>query len=133
MWWIILIAAAVIIIVKVASEAKENADKVTAQGGMRIKYRTLVNYALNSDPKARVVRESASCIDIGASSGGGQVLFCITHASNVVMIEWRAESPVFGKHKLDWQFDEFMDQQKMIEKIENDLGIYQSNVMQKYM
>lgn len=47
--------------------------------------------------------------------------------------EWRVESPIFGKHKLNWKFDEFMDQQKMIEKIENDLEIYQSNIMQKYM
>ncbi len=133
MWWIILIVAAVIIIVKVTSEVKENADKVTAQGGMRVKYRTLVNYALNSDYKARIIRESVNCIDIGATSGGGQVLICITHASNVVIIEWRVENPIFGKHKLNWKFDEFMDQQKMIEKIENDLGIYQSNIMQKYM
>lgn len=133
MWWIVILVIVAIIVIKIASEANENANRVTAQGGMKIKYRALVNYVLSGDANARIVRESANCIDIGAISSGGQTLVCITHINDIVRIEWKAESPIFGKHKLKWEFGEFMDQNEMIEKIEHDLGIYQSNMMQKYM
>ena len=37
-----------------------------------------------------------------------------------------------GNHKLEWQFDEFMDQEKMIDKINHDIEVYMTNVLQKY-
>ncbi len=38
------------------------------------------------------------------------------------------ESPVFGKHKMEWTFPEYADQFKMAETLMNDLGKYQENV-----
>lgn len=55
MWWIIIIAIVVIIAIKFANDCNEQADAVAKQGGMRIKYRTLINYILSSDPKCKII------------------------------------------------------------------------------
>lgn len=40
---------------------------------------------------------------------------------------------MLGKHKIEWEFNEFMDQNDMIKKIDNDTEVYMMNVIQKFM
>lgn len=133
MWWIIILIIGVIMLVKFFADLNKQANYVTKQGGMRTKYKQLLDYALASSPKARIIQETSTFINIGASSPGGAYAFMITHSFGSVIIQWKLESTVFGKHQLEWQFSEFDDQQKMIEQIENDLDKYQNNVIKKYM
>ena len=58
--------------------------------------------------------------------------FDIVQTFGTVSIKWRSTSIVMGNHKLEWQFDEFMDQEKMIDKINHDIEVYMTNVLQKY-
>ena len=133
--WIIFFIIFVIgfIIVKFASDSNKQATEVTKQGGMKTKYRTLINYLVNSDPKARILNEGVAFISIGSSSIGGTTIFDILQTFGSVTIQWKVNSPVWGKHNLEWSFNEFADQNDMIEKIENDLSQYQANVMRKFM
>ncbi len=133
MWWVIIIGIVVAVIIKFAYDSNKQAESVSKQGGMRIKYRTLINYVLESDSKAKIFKETSTFISVGVSSLGGTTVFLIQQTFGKVNIQWKFDSPVFGNHKLEWDFDEFLDQNKMIQKIENDLSIYQSNVMQKFM
>lgn len=132
MWWIILIVVAVIII-RFASASNKQAKAVIKQGGMRTKYRVLVNHFLEADPKTKIFNEGATFITIGLSSMAGTTIFDIQQTYGSVTIRWKVNSPVFGKHNLEWSFDEFGDQNIMIRKIENDLVQYQDNMMQKYV
>lgn len=133
MWWIIIVAIIVIILIKFISDSNRQAKVVIKQGGMRVKYKTLVMYFLQSSPNAQIVQENSTFINVGIVSSGYKMAFFITQTYGTVTIEWKMESQILGKHRLEWQFDEFMDQEKMIEKIENDLEIYQNNMIQKYM
>ncbi len=130
MWWIILIAIVAYVIIKFAIDSNKQADAVVKQGGMRKKYKTLVNHLLSGHPQARIVQETATFLNIGVSNMGGTTSFFITQTFGTVTVEWKINSPLFGKHKLEWTFDEFLDQDKMIEKIENDVGKYTMNLMQ---
>ena len=132
MWWIIIVIV-VIAIVKFARDSAKQADAVVKQGGMRKKYRILVEYLLSGDSRARVVQESATFLNIGVSSPGGKTAFWLQQTFGALTVQWRIESPIFGKHKLEWRFNEFADQYDMIRRIVNDVEQYQNNLMQRFM
>jgi hypothetical protein len=53
----------------------------------------------------------------------------LTQTFGNLTVQWKLESPIFGSHNMEWDFPEYLDQEKMIERIENDLGKYQMNMM----
>ncbi len=132
MWWIIIIGIVVITLIKFANDTNKQGKAVIRQGGMRVKYRILVNYILNQDPNAKIIQETNTLISIGLSGMSGSTVFFITQAYGSVHIQWKVNSHVFGKHQLEWYFDEFLEQTKMMEKITNDLTAYQANMIQKF-
>lgn len=132
MWWVIIIGVIAIMFIKFANDSNKQANAVIKQGGMRRKYKTLINHILNQDANARIIQESNTLISIGLSGISGSTVFLISQAYGKVHIQWKANSNVFGNHQLEWYFDEFLDQAKIIEKITNDLTVYQTNMIQKY-
>lgn len=132
MWWIIIIGIVVIMLVKFTNDSNKQANAVIKQGGMRKKYKILISHILNQDANARIIQESNTLIAIGLSGISGSTVFFISQAYGKVHIQWKANSQVFGNHKLEWYFDEFLDQAKIIEKITNDLTAYQTNMIHKY-
>jgi hypothetical protein len=102
---------------------------VSRQGGMQHKYRKLIEHIKSGDPRTKIYKETGDSLTIGISNMGGTTLFIITQTFGRVTIQWRIESPVFGKHNLEWEFEEYQDQDKMMEKITHDLTHYQNNVM----
>lgn len=132
MWWIIIIGIILFIIIKFAGDTNKQANAVAKQGGMRNKYRTLVNYALSGHKHSRIISEDGTGITIGCGSPGGSTYIDIVQTFGTVTVRWQSKSILLGNHKLEWEFDEFMDQEKMIEKIENDIDVYMTNVIQKF-
>jgi hypothetical protein len=131
MWWIIIVVIAFIAI-KIFIEGNKLSDSVVKQGGMKIKYRTLINYLLKEDPNAKIIQESSVFISIGVSGISGKTVFNIQQTDRNVIVEWKVKNQIFGNHQLKWTFDEFLDQNIMINKIKNDLMVYQNNVMQNF-
>lgn len=132
MWWIV-VGIIVFIIIKFVNDSNKQANAVAKQGGMRTKYSTLVKFLLNQDPHARIIQETSTFISVGASGMSGSTVFFIQQTYGSVTIQYKVESKLFGKHQLEWRFDEFLDQQKMIERITNDVSAYNNNMMQKFM
>lgn len=132
MWWIVIIGIIIFSIIKFASDNNKQANAVAKQGGMRKKYHTLVEYALAGHEHSHIVREDGTSITIGCGSPGGSTYIDIVQTFGTVTIRWRSTSVLVGNHKLEWQFDEFMDQDKMVNKIEHDIEVYMTNVFQKF-
>lgn len=63
---------------------------------------------------------------------GGTTLFILTQTFGNVTVQWKVDSPVFGKHKMEWDFPEYGDQEKMMEIIANDLEKFQQNLMSSH-
>lgn len=132
MWWIIIIVIAFIVI-KFALDANKQADSVIKQGGMRKKYRVLIDNLLSGNENSKIFSETTTFVSLGVRGLGGSTIFNIQQTFGTVSIKWNAENPIFGRHTLNWSFDEFFDQYKMLDKISNDINTYQSNIMQKFM
>lgn len=132
MWWIIIIAIVIVVLIKFIRDSNKQANAVAKQGGMKIKYRTLINYILSSDPKCRIIQETATFISVGVSGISGSTVFFIQQTFGSVTIQYKVKSQVFGNHQLEWKFDEFIDQEKMIEKITHDIDVYNNNMIQKF-
>jgi len=129
MWIFLIVIVIVFIIGKFIYDKNQQSAKVTMEGGMRNKYRQLIGFITSGDPKTKIFQETSDSISLGVSSISGSTLFILTQTFGKVTVQWKVESSVFGKHKMEWDFDEYLDQEKMIEKIVNDTSKYQSNLM----
>lgn len=128
MWTIIIIIGAIILI-KFIYDTSQQKQKVSKEGGMLHKYRILVDALLSGDQRTKIHQVTGDSVIIGLSNVGGSTMFFLTQTFGKLTVQWKVESPVLGKHKLEWEFDEYLDQEKMMQKIMNDLTKYQNNVM----
>lgn len=132
MLWVIIIGIIVYIIIKFVSDNNKQANAVAKQGGMRNKYHTLVEYFLSGHERSHIVREDGTSITVGCGSAGGSSYFDIIQTFGTVTIKWRSTSLALGNHNLEWEFDEFLSQDKMVNKIQHDIEVYMTNVLQKF-
>lgn len=127
--WIFVLLILVGITIKFFYEMNKQKRHVARQGGMQHKYRRLIEHIKSSDPRTKICNETGNSIMVGLSNVGGATFFTIMQTFGKVTVQWEMNSPIFGKHNLEWDFDEYLDQDKMMEKITNDLKHYQSNVI----
>ena len=128
--WIFIIAIILYIMFRFFRDLEKQKRKIAIEGGMRIKYSTLVNYMLSGHQNCKVHQESADSILVGAVSYGGQTSFELIQTFGSITITWRSESPLFGKHKLEWQFPEYTNQEKIINQINSELEDYFADNLQ---
>ena len=86
---------------------------------------------MQQDPRVRIIKETSNSIDLGMVNAGGASSFFLTQTYGNLTVQWKIQSPIYGKHEMEWDFPEYLDQQKMIERLNNDLGKYQMNVVTK--
>lgn len=127
--WTIVILIAVFVIGKFLYDRNMQASKVAMEGGMRNKYRHLIEYLLSGDSRAKIFHEASDSITLGISNRGGSTLFILTQTFGNVTVQWKIDNPLFGKHRLEWDFPEYGDQEAMAERIVNDTGKFQQNLM----
>lgn len=127
--WLVLIAIICFVGFKFLRDRKRQNQRVAKEGGMLHKYRVLVQYLLSGHPNTKIFQVTGDSLFLGVSSTGGTTTYDLLQTFGKVTITWKVDSPVYGKHKLEWDFDEYLDQNKMIEKIMNDLKQYQTNVI----
>lgn len=131
MWWII-IAIIIFIAFKFFSDLNKQSNAVAKQGGMRKKYSTLVDYFLAGNQNSRIVQEESTFIRVGAVNPAASTYFDIAQTFGNVTIQWISKSVPLGNHKIEWTFNEFEDQNKIIQKIEHDVEVYMSKVLTKF-
>ncbi|MFW6046615.1 MAG: hypothetical protein ACOCP4_02350 [Candidatus Woesearchaeota archaeon] len=129
MWIVIILIIVAFIIGKFLYDRNQQAAKITMEGGMRNKYRYLIEFFMSGDSRTKIYQETSDSITMGISNMGGTTLFILTQTFGKVTVQWKVDSPVFGKHKMEWEFPEYGDQEKMAERIANDTGKYQQNIM----
>jgi hypothetical protein len=129
MWIGIVLFIIVFIIGKFFYERHKQATKIALEGGMRSKYRHLIELLLSGDSMSKIYQETSDSITLGVSKMGGTTLFVLTQTFGNVTVQWKVDSPIFGKHKMEWNFPEYADQEKMVERIINDSGKFQENLL----
>ncbi|HNW96808.1 MAG TPA: hypothetical protein PKK00_00190 [Bacteroidales bacterium] len=129
MWILIIILIVVFIIGKFFYDKNKQASKITMEGGMRHKYRELIELLMSGDSRTKIYQETSDSITLGISNIGGKTFFTLTQTFGNITIQWKVDSPVFGKHKMEWTFHEYENPIKIAEIISNDSGKYQNNIM----
>lgn len=120
----------VAVIIKFLYDRNQQSVQIGRQGGMSVKYRTIIDFILNGHQNSKIFQETSDSITLGVSNVGGTTIFMLLQTFGKITIKWEVNSPLYGKHKLDWEFPEFMDQEKMLERIANDLEKYQRNAVE---
>jgi hypothetical protein len=127
--WVIITVIVIAVVLKFIYDGQQQSIKVTKEGGMANKYSMLVRHIMEGDPRVRITKQTATSIDFALSSAGGITAFFLTQTFGNLTVQWKMHSPIFGDHKLEWEFPEYLDQEKMIARLNNDLEKYQTNVM----
>jgi hypothetical protein len=126
--WTFIGIVVLIVIIKFVYDSSQQKEAVQKQGGMTNKYATLIAHIMAGDPRTKITRITSDSVDIVLSNVGGATAFFLTQTFGKLTVQWKVQSPIYGNHKLEWDFPEFLDQDKMIERITNDVGQYQMNV-----
>jgi len=127
--WTFIIIIIVLIIVKFLYDKNQQRVQIGRQGGMTNKYRTLIDNLMSGHSNTKIFQETADSLSLGVSGAGGITIFRLVQTFGNITIRWKMNSPLFGKHKLKWEFPEYMDQDQMFVQITIDLAKYQENAM----
>jgi hypothetical protein len=126
---IFIVCALVIIIGKFLYDRNQVNSKVAREGGMRQKYRELIDGLISgSDGRLKILKETSDSIVLGYGVTGSITNYALIQTFKELSIEWRFESVVFGNHKYDWVFPEYKDQNEIGERITSDVEKYISNI-----
>ena len=127
--WQVIIIIAIVVIGKFFYDRHQQSLKIAKEGGMDHKYRELIAILMSADERSKIYELTSDSITVGVSGMGGFTLFILTQTFGKLTVQWKMESVIFGKHKMEWTFPEYADQQKMAERIIRECGKYQENVI----
>ncbi len=130
--WTTILAIITFIIIRFFYDKSKQTSKIALEGGVRIKYAELIEILLNIDPRMKIFQETTDSISLGVTSSGGTTIFYITQTFNKVTVEWVVNNPVFGKHKLEWDFAEYGNQNGMANRIFIDTSVFQEELVKTY-
>lgn len=125
---VFIIIVVVIVIIKFAKNSVEETSKVVKEGGMRIKYKTLIDNFIDPSSGMKVIEETNKYVCVGMRNSSGSIVFHFQHTFNQIDVTFEMKNIFIGNHKLDWSFPETMDQDEMIEQIETRTRQYMDNV-----
>ena len=123
MIWVIIVAIVVYFIYKFVNESNKVTEKVEAEGGMKKKYHTLLDFILTGHPEARILQETRTFISAGVSNYGGSTMFYIQQSpGGQCIIQYEVKNnPMIGDFRLQWTFPDDMDQTMMLVRMTADI------------
>lgn len=128
--WIFISLIVFFIIVKFLYDRNSMLDKIDSNGGILIKYSTLISYML-SHPNSEISSKGKDHVNIFCKGMGVSTLFSITPGFDVVIIKWETNLGNSGSFNHSWQFKETtVSQQEMINQINKDIEFKTSILIQ---
>lgn len=123
----IIIIFGVLIFFFLKDRDKSLENQVDFQGGIQNKYSLLVQF-LSNHPNARIIKVTRDFVKIECVMTTTCTTFEILQNFNNVEVYWYSDFGMMGNHKLKWIFLSNMAQNKMIEKISDDLNEYENKL-----
>lgn len=122
----------ILFVLKFFFEKNEQSTKVAKEGGMMNKYNILIANLLSGRKDTKIYKITSDSVQLGVISMGSATMYFITQTFGNVTVEWKIDNIIFGQHKLEWTFPEYLDQGKMISRIINDVSKYQNNIARSH-
>ena len=131
--WGFIITLVVLIILKFLYDTFKQSLKITSEGGVRIKYATLIEYFLSAHENSRVFQETNTFVSVGVSGMGGSQIFSIYPSyGNITITMQIKNNPIMGNLKKEWTFPEHMNQEDMIININMDIEKFMSDFSKRF-
>lgn len=103
-------------------------QEIKKKGGMKIVYGGLISHLLETHPKCKIFHERPTYISLGVANAGAVTLFELIPTFGSVLVIYNVTNNYFGKHKLQWNFDDKEDPEFMVYKIQTDIESYFQNI-----
>ena len=110
------------------SSKHELKTQVAKQGGMKNKYKELIDVIMSINPDYKITNVTSDSITIGYTTAVGVEQFTLKQQIREINIIWELYTVIYGKHILDWNFHEFENTEIIFERLINDLTKYQKNL-----
>ena len=110
-------------------DSLNQSKEMKIQGGIRKKYSKLVQSLLEADPRAKVIQETDTFMNIGVSGPAGAQTFLLQQTFGYFTIQIVVKNnPLLGDMKIERSFPEGMDQELMMAEL---METQQKEVMSK--
>ena len=116
--WTIIIVIVVFIIGKFVYDSIKQSGEMKAQGGVRTKYAHLIQLLLDSDPRARIIQETNTFVNVGISGPAGAQSFFLQQTFGKLTVQIVIKNnPLLGDMTIERTFPENMDQDEMSKEL----------------
>lgn len=126
MWVIIAITVLIgFVLLRYKSDLKKQRLDILQSGGMKNKYKVLIDLLSEGDNRTQIFRQDNDSIVFGLVVTGGFTKFELVQTFGTLSVKYLTNSNIYGKHSISWEFNEGMNQEKMVEVM--NLDIYKLN------
>ncbi|MCH5308364.1 MAG: hypothetical protein J1E58_00780 [Prevotella sp.] len=128
-----IILVIILIVGKFLFDSMQQSDKMKSEGGVRKKYKVLVDSLLAADPRNKIFQETNTFVSVGISGVAGSQIFNIQATFGTVTIQMKvSNNPLLGNINMEWQFPESMNQEHMLMKMNDDINKKMQSLMERY-
>jgi len=125
---IILILIGVIIYLVAFNASNNNLkQQIHHQGGMLLKYSTLINYLESLDPNFKILAVTDKTVTIGYNVPSGYIDFHIVQTFVKLHVRFNLQNNIIGHN-----FNPSLDQAKMFEEIQQGLALFDTKLSNKH-
>ena len=126
---IILILIGVIIYLVAFNASNNNLkQQIHHQGGMLLKYSTLINYLESLDPNFKILAVTDKTVTIGYNVPSGYIDFHIVQTFVKLHVRFNLQNNIIGHNN----FNPSLDQAKMFEEIQQGLALFDTKLSNKH-
>lgn len=116
--WTVIIIIAVCFIGKFVLDSINQSNDIKSQGGVRTKYAHLIQSLLDSDPRARILQETNTFVNVGISGPAGAQSFFLQQTFGKLSVQIVIKNnPLLGNMTIERTFPEDMDQDEMMKQL----------------
>ena len=129
---IFVIILVIVMIIKFSKSSVEETNKVVKDGGMRNKYKILIDNFIDPESGMEIIDETSKYVCVGMVNTSGSIVFHFQHTFDQINVTFEMKNIIIGNHKLEWSFPETMNQHEMIDRIETRTRQYMDNINSKF-
>jgi Asp/Glu/hydantoin racemase len=89
---IFLILIGIIIVIKFASDSSGDTDKIVKEGGMRVKYKTLIDNFVDPESGLKIIKETNKYVCVGMNNAAGSLAFHFQHTFSVINVTYELKN-----------------------------------------
>ena len=132
MWTFIIIVIGLIVGKFIYDSLSQNKE-MKSQGGLRTKYAKLVQALLDSDPRARIIQETNTFVNVGVSGPAGSQSYFLQQTFGKLTVQIVVKNnPLLGNMTIERSFPDDMDQDEMINELMEAQKIEMQKKLQQY-